>query len=443
MPALLSMRLKFLFIIPVVISSFLIAELYHYSIGDLSTFIDVPRAIPELLFFDLRVWTFNLSECPINIQDLTLHNSCTNNLYPFSYPIFPLYILQYLGLTRSFHNTYGLFLGIFTIISFLVFNYSAIHASSTARQKIVILTSCSIVLLSPPFRYLLERGQIDQFVLSLTSLLFSVFLNAGVRRQQRLQYILLLLSSTILSLTKIFPVTIIGFFALIDNIPLLKNAKSPLRKNFKAALPRLLLAALFIYCACILLPTITGARNAVPLDVDGHGYGLKVLVNAGYSDGIFKSLAAKLSLLLVACILTYRCLTKYSRKHNSLSMYPLIYRLSPGEKMLLIGSLINFPLYIATASINYKLSLLALLFPASSFLLNSQYIATRTIGINILVLGLISLTLSMSPYYSPTLYVYKEWLIYFLVHPILFGTLFGIILAYAHMSIASKAALRS
>lgn len=442
MLALLSMGLKLIFIIPVIISSFLIAELYHYSIGDLSTFIDVPRAIPELLFFDLRVWTFNLSECPINIQDLTLHNSCTNNLYPFSYPIFPLYILQYLGLTRSSHNTYGLFLGIFTIISFLVFNYSAINASSTFRQKLVILTSCSIALVSPPFRYLLERGQIDQFVLSFTSLLFSVFLNGGFRRQQRLQYILLLLSSTILSLIKIFPVTIIGFFAIIDNIPLLKP-NSPLRKNFKAALPRLLLAALFICCVCILLPTITGARNAVPLDVDGHGYGLKVLIDAGYSDGIFKSLAAKLSFLLVAGILTFRCLTKYSHKHNRISIYPFIYRLSPDEKMLLIGSLINFPLYIATASINYKLSLLVLLFPASSFLLNSPYIATRTIGINILVLGLISLTLSMSPSYSPTLYVYKEWLIYFIVHPILFGTLSGIILAYGHMSVASKVPLRS
>ena len=140
-------------------------ELVSYSSGNTDSFKDLPRSFPPYLFFDFHIWSANLRDCGIPVHLITLENSCSNNLYPFGYPVYPLYLLRLLPFTASSHITLSLVLGTTSIVCVSGLSIIQILSNQSIKVKLVIAISSFIALNTLPFRLLIERGQIDQVVL--------------------------------------------------------------------------------------------------------------------------------------------------------------------------------------------------------------------------------------------------------------------------------------
>jgi len=424
-------------------------EIYRYTSGDPYAFADVPRSFGDDIFFDLKILTYNLADCEVPLSSYPAE-SCTHNLYGFGYPVYPLYLLRSLGLDSSGHIWAGTCMGLMASGFIFLFFILDLARSANSRYQLLLAATLSLALISGPFQYIVERGQLDQVVIILLLIpqLLNQVLNGSPRTKQVIGLSLACFCLALGALTKIYPAIALLYISTLLIVYQLPVRRLCIRGTFVLIKNRILIPskslfmlsisfALFVISLAIPLSLnelIGSASSMVPPNVDGHGFGLKVLVDAPYATAIPLSIGGKI-LVFTASLLT----TLIAAKRTDLIRHlgsTYIFRLHPVDQLFFTTSALLVPLYLLTRSINYKLSLLILVLPAlcrgaacAGYLLRKLYIYA-------LLLTLACILLPMNLPYSSTLYIYKEWFIYFYAQPAIFGifTAFLIKLPMVHIS---------
>lgn len=413
----------------------ILSELFSYVSGDHAAFQDLPRANVSDIFFDLKIWTFNLSDCDIPLSSYRPDVSCTSNLYPFAYPVFPLYLLRLLPLDSTSHVKFGIILGLLTVLSLAsLFSLSALREKSW-KYSIVMATASSIFILSPPFRYLVERGQIDQVILLL--LIFPLLLAYAVPRllPSTLITIIAYVCYGIGALAKIYPIVAYlsnMLFSIASNLQAIFLPQRSSSSRIRHSLSSLSALVVFLFLIALLYQPYLNAKSALFPNLGGHGFGLVNLIDAPYALSMSLNLYSKITLFtasLIVCVRPFFHLATCHRQSLSNNTLSASSHSSAVEKLYLNIVAIMVATYLFSDSINYKLSLIGLLIPyLSSFTLSSSLVV-RTISSLLLISGLLSTVLSGYPPYNPVLYTYKEWITQFLLHPIFFGGLMGVLVS--------------
>ena len=431
----------FFLILPLGALIMLWIELHGYIKGDPYAFGDVPRAFGNDVFFDLKILTYNLVDCEVPLSSYPA-DSCTHNLYSFGYPVYPLYLLRNLGLDSSAHIWVGSCMGLITSTLIFLFFIRNMATSLNNKYQLLLATTLSLAFCSGPFRYIVERGQLDQIIIILLLLpqLLTNVTNAGPRTKGIFMLIATCFCLVLGALTKIYPaiaLLYISMLLIVYQLPFrlasisrtLKTTKSwsllPPQNLFFLSLS---FSLFFISLAIpIFLREIIGsASSMVPPNVDGHGFGLNVLINAPYATSIPLSLAGKI-LVFTASLLTTLIAAKKIDFIRHFA-YTSFYRLRSADQLFFTTSALLVPLYLLTRSINYKLSLLILILPSLCRGVAFAGGLLKKVYIYALILTLACLLLPMNIPYSPALYVYKEWFIYFFAQPALFGILTGFLI---------------
>ncbi len=405
-------------------------ELVGYAYGSSAAFNDVPRANPSEVFFDLRILTHNGVNCEININEIEPYRHCAVNLYPYNYPTFALWFVRLLGINPDSTSAVGVILGFTSIALLTIFFLQRMREVLPYR-----LTTCAIFLSligslnSFSFRYALERGQVDLLVLDLI-LLPLVLPFPSSKNEKKIPnrftgiYIGLILSS----LTKIFTLPALVGISTLETLSLIKQ-----RMN---ALCLILIWIVVIACGISLISPIQISRNLNMKGLGGHGFGLDVLLDAGYLPGVTSGMLLKLLFLGIGLVLyakpicsRLRYLSQKSGRSpaDQLQIIGASFReMGPSELYIVISTLIMAPLYIMTESINYKW---IFLLPAVASLMA---LASECPGVSnktkqaYLIFTIIFSQVFLSYPYSPTTYLYLEWLGHFAIHPFIIGGLCGL-----------------
>ena len=406
-------------------------ELLDYSSGDLSAFRDLPRASLADIFFDLKIWTFNLSDCDLPLSAYRPENSCTSHLYPFAYPVYPLYLLRLLPITSAAHVFFGVVLGIISICSVSALFYVSYLRNKTFKSAAILALAAPICMLSLPFKYLIERGQIDQVIL----ILLIVPLLVSYAKPRKIGYfqanIIAFSCYFAGALIKIYPIV-----AYLSNLVLSLLSKSQVKpppkigvfnRHRDIACTATAFALLLLLCWLLYEPYLTAKASLYP-NLGSHGFGLNNLLDAPYAHSWSLNKSSKIGIFLASLALSSWSLWK--PRHRALL------QTSSAARLFKIGNITEhcylnvFALlsiaYLFSDSINYKLSLVTILIPYLGTLMLSHSRQARVWSSLLFVCGLLSMLFAGYPSYNPSLYVYREWMAQFFLHPFLFGGFAGI-----------------
>ena len=417
-----------------------VTEVALYASGDVSVYSDVPRAEFSRYFYDLRIWSMNMADCQIPIGDLAGHNHCASDFYVFDYPVFPLYVLRFLGWKSSIHGYMGLILGILSVVStiFLTLEHPLQNWTSRHRVSWIVMGAFTAVVCtrSLPLRYAIERGQIDQVVYISAIALYAYIKNGSRERGNPwiLTFALLILAA--LSLAKIYP---IASLIWITSLSLFGTWRCRNTRRIRESILGGIFLPIVLSAGCLFLlaRSIAVARAANSFPVGGHGFGLTVLTDAGYANGSEFSLISKVLVTTAFCLLTFwvfsgvdslqfynkasHYITRSSQKSTPRS-WGSYKRVKPEVILLLIVFPFLEALYISSESINYKIIFIAALVPWFYLLIDSSSRALKYFGFLQLILVWV-IFLSPGLPFNPSLYLYVEWFNHFACQPAFFGCL--------------------
>ena len=402
-------------------------ELVGYAYGSSAAFNDVPRANPSEVFFDLRIFTHNGVNCGINIKEIEPYRHCAVDLYPYNYPTFALWLVRFLGISRDSTSEVGVILGITTITLLTIFFLQRMREVLPYRLAACGIFLCLIGSLNSfSFRYALERGQVDLFVLNLVLLpLVLPFQRGKSEKEISGQYIGIYIGLLLGSLTKIFTFPALVGISMLEALSLMKKRINCLSFIF--------FWITIIACGIVLVRPIQISRGLNIKGLGGHGFGLDVLLDAGYLPEVTSGILLKVLFLGIGLALytkpilsRLKFLTQKDGPSliNQLQVVGTNFRaMGSSELYTITSTLIIAPLYMATESINYKW---IFLLPAVACLIAS---ASKSPGVLhktkqvYLVIAIICSQALLSYPYSPTTYLYLEWLGHFAIHPFIVGGL--------------------
>jgi len=178
-------------------------------------FFGIPRALPR--FRDLYILVLNI-RCPTPVHLFSTVGSCSDRFYglspgQFDYPLLPFYIFSHIPQFFSDRpNLLGLLLGIAFIISF-----AAISAKLQEKYKLNQALALIVFILSIysfPFRYLIERGQLDQLAWTLAFLSILLCANKEALSRNKLRFLVGLLLLSVSASVKAFTLPFLGITAI-------------------------------------------------------------------------------------------------------------------------------------------------------------------------------------------------------------------------------------
>ena len=409
-------------------------ELLHYSLGSQKAFSDLPRGFAENRFMDLKIWTTNGADCWIPIEAIRADTHCAISNYVFDYPRAPLYIIRLLGIGSHHNIVLGTVLGIATILLawMLIYQtFSELQSKEKIRSITCLLTTAAIFT-SYQVRLLVERGQLDMFLLLIVVLPFVI---GSARQLESINTEWLLpiyLISAFIKPLMLAP----ALFICIDIVHTSVHFKSfnprgqlinrvATNRTFSATKAVFSCAAFGTTCA-LLKSDISVASHYLASTVTGGkiGFGLTTLLDAPYRDWSL-SISGKLALITIsALIASDKILLKPA------SQTPLSLKLLPWTRQLfLVSAAIIVPTYAFTDSYSYKMVFFVGVLPA---------LFQDLIGLEKVTKAGARFTLSLCAIsflygairYSDALYAYSEWFMHFLVHPLLIGTIAGKSISY-------------
>ena len=437
----------------------LFCELVRYSSGDVESFRDLPRTFAPYLFFDFHIWSANLRDCEIPIHLIALENSCSNHLYPFGYPVYPLYFLRLLPLTASSHTTLSLLLGSASIFCVLGYSIFQVVITQSIKAKLLMSITLIIALNTLPFRLLLERGQVDQVVLIAIAVICCIPLSSCSDKWREPVETLVYLLWALASLSKIFPIVgMVTYWALNAKFNYISTEKKSRLSHSKRTIPEaylqcaqsgwlILQSSIVLITVVLLVPSYFDAASVYYPNIDSLGYGLNVLSNAAYANkSPTLTYAFKLIVLILSSAFGLIALLRSTSLSsiNKDSFHLVIDEKSTSDqKMLFYVSICIVPAYLTTYSIAYKLSLLILILPSLSKMSASDSPALRTISSYVMVAYLLSCFFVNNPAYDTSLYMYKEWIVHFFLHPLFTGLLISSICYITLNSITHRRSITS
>ena len=403
----------------------LIAELVQYAQGSPASFTDVPRAEPNQVFFDLRILSHNGSGCDISIAEISPERHCATDLYPFNYPTFGLWIVRLIGIGADSTRDFGVALGATTIALVTVFFLQRFKEALPNKVAGFFVFICLILgLNSFAFRYALERGQVDLLILDLV-LLPLVF---PVPRRELIGeitkgHIGIYLGLIVSSLIKIFTFPALVGISVLETLALNKRRIATI----------LLLWTATILCGISLVHPVEISRAINISGLGGHGFGLSVLLNAGYLTDATSGLSLKFLFLGIGfALFSSTILVKLRSLIFQHRRQPIKFLKAMGisfgelrcsELYIIISTMIAVPLYIATENINYKWIFLLPTIGSLVVLASKTSVASNKVKLCYLIVTLALSQAFLSYPYSPTTYVYLEWLAHFAMHPFVIGGL--------------------
>lgn len=402
-------------------------ELFLYSIGYSFPYRDLPRASSADRFFDLKIWTFNGFGCNIPIQEIALKHHCAIDSYMFNYPTYPLWVLRFLRIGSQHHSLVGLSIGTVAIALFTYFAYS-LRKSVKINGSAYLLISLSYCLcvLSFPFRYALERGQIDVVV-------FSMLLIGILPRPRKAGNVRVSLFSPRLVLALIIS-TLVKAFTLPSLLLIWALSAAKIffsRSQVKArhkidAVSFLKMSVVIVIVVFLILPQALVANSVSFLKLGGHGFGLQTLIDAAYVHSAQAAVLTKVVFLLAGfCLLSsFSNARLNSVAYRKYVLYSL-HRLSISEVYILMVACFLPMLYLLTESINYKWIFIVPIPVACYALVESEIFASCRKSLNYFAVIVIADLLLLALPYSPVSYVYAEWLAQFALHPLTIGGLLG------------------
>jgi len=405
----------------------LIAELVQYANGSPSAFTDVPRAEPDQVFFDLRILSHNGSSCDISIPEISPERHCASDLYPFNYPTFGLWIVRLIGIGAESTSSFGVVLGVTTIALVTVFFLQRFKEVLPNKAAGFFVFICLILSLNSfAFRYALERGQVDLLILDLVLMpLIFPFPRRSLIGGITKGYIGLYLGLILSSLIKIFT-----FPALLGVNLIETQALSKERKN---NLTILLVWMTTILCGISLVRPVEISRAINMSGLGGHGFGLDVLLDAGYLNDSNCGLSLKVVFLgLGLSLFSGTILIRLKSLFFQYRGYPVRFMQATGtffgelrspQLYIIVSTLIIAPLYIVTENINYKWIFLLPTLGCLIVLAAKTSVAASTVKLYYLIAVITLSQIFLSYPYSPTTYVYLEWLAHFAMHPFIVGGL--------------------
>lgn len=387
--------------------------------GSAVVFFDIPR-FDSNKFYDLRIWTDNFNGCEIALADFRKDNHCALSLYPFNYPIYPLYILRALGFQSGYNIVYGTTLGIASIISFVVFLWLCAIERHQCRNSFwgewVFISFCFAAFWAKPMRYALERGQIDLVVLSWTICGLVLYHALYSRSSFSLAWMSVWLTTGLSSLAKIYPLPAfaIGAVLLVKEIKGSRQSLVCKRVNFFAVF------AISVFVAVGAISSYFVASSTAFPNLGGNGFGLMVLSSDFIDEGFSLTIKSKVLVFALAFLISTLQLLKIRQVAPSFfSPKECRYRM-PQLAMCLIGAFMSL-IYLSTESINYKLVFVSVYMVSSCCIYSSsESVDIRSWSGFSSATCLASLSLVSLPY-IPSLYVYPEWLGQFVVQPMMFG----------------------
>ena len=412
---------------PICAAFFCWIELFLYSIGYSFPYRDLPRASSADRFFDLRIWTFNGFGCDIPIQEIALKHHCAIDSYMFNYPTYPLWVLRFLRIGSLHHWLVGLSIGTVAITLFTYFAYN-LRKSVKVNGSAYTLISASycLCILSFPFRYALERGQIDVVVFSVLLIGILPRPSGGSNSRVSVFSLRLLLALIISTLVKAFtlPCLLLIWALSAAKIFLIRSqAKAKHKTNATSFLKMTVVITIIFF---LILPQALVTNSVSFLSLGGHGFGLQKLIDAAYVNSAKTAISTKVAFLLAGFYLfspfsSARLNSEDYRKH----MFYRLNRLSISEVYILMIACFLPMLYLLTENINYKWIFIVPI-PIACYALveNKRFTSCRKSLDYLSVIVLADLLLLALPY-SPVSYVYAEWLAQFALHPLTMGGLLG------------------
>jgi len=417
------------------------AELVLYSRGNSSyLFSPIPK-FDGHQFFDLYIWSANLSDCPIPVREITPTNHCGIQYYIFGQPAYPLYLFRLLGLHSRYHAIYGVILGVIPTILFTSIVLRA-YLTTQYQYRALLLTSIPTVLFSFQFRYALERGQTDLAIATLylvACVLF--FLTVKVFPHSRAFLIPVVLLSALATATKLYSFSIILSLLLVCVTTLIKVIRYRYGYTEKPSTPKASetvywLIFLIVLTLCLLINLYNSylfIKQASFKGLDNAGFGLTILTNAPYTTDLSVSLQSKLVVmtlfffLTIACILAGRNITRTSFQVFLPDIY-LLNNISCLQMLSILSIITIVPVYLVTESFPYKYIFAALALPGlieTSLLLKIKKLLTSSECVKLICI-FISLSLYL-PYlpFNPSISQHLEWFDHFFLYPAIMGGLTG------------------
>lgn len=399
-----------------------LAELLSYTLGNSGAYRDLPRSSPGRLFFDLYIWTSNLNGCNILPWELGGNNHCASELYPFNYPWYPIYFLRALGLSESYHLAGGFLVGLVGSCSYFWLSLSLLQ--ETLRYKMNWRRASCVILAfwagthTLPWRYALERGQIDLLITGLV--LVTVVSAFALRLSPKMKWNYMVCILAVAALTKIFPffAAITVYFSRPENCLNIRRQKDNIgRKN------AIMLGLGLILTAFLLIKPVMLTFQHNLSDLGGHGFGLKSLLNAGYASSFTFTFAWKCIVLVIGSMVG---LSIIGIKGARITRLPSALRMpnTLSELTIQLFSSMIIPLYLLTESISYKFIFVVAMLPCLAAVDFKDVQADRIANL-CFIAGICSI-MSISLPFSPSLYAYVEWFVHFLLHPLLFGLLLSL-----------------
>ncbi|QNG28912.1 hypothetical protein [Synechococcus sp. LTW-R] len=349
---------KYFFVsVPLVVELFLYSsDLDIFGLGK-SLFNGVPKATPQ--FRDLYILILNY-QCHIPIHQFKILGSCSDSFYgvirgEFDYPTAAFYIYNLIpGWLVKHPNLSGFLLGTFFLMSCLV---TATKIEKNLRiSNLCCLIAYSLLIYSFPFRYVIERGQLDQIAWILALLAFPLFLSKTYQRRSNKNILSAGLLIFLSVLIKGFTLPYLFIYSVLVNSILVSNRY--LKVFLYALIP-----------ISLLLLTISGTAPgsfASNLHVDpGIVFGFQV-PNAHNSLNLLnylKIVIATIGFLTFASVAN-KILKQAIRHYKGDSLTPIM--------TAALGASSFIIMYFFTSSANYKLVSLGLLFLSLAGLMSAR-----------------------------------------------------------------------
>ena len=434
-----------------------IYELIQYASGSLSSFSDLPRASPSDSFFDLHIWTSNLSDCPIDISALKGENHCASRYYVFDYPKYILFPLRQLGLTSAIHSWLGISLGAvaYILTAYSFFDLGGVVRTSKVHYVAVAGLLATVCVVSLPLRYAVERGQVDLVVYNIFCLYYLCRCKKWVFGEGS-AHLSGYLTLIITALIKIYSLASLIYISLLDAGSLLVARVVGRQVRTKRLVFSISGIFLAVICGFALSSDIDTARAANSFFLGGHGFGFSTLLDAAYSksfpfSGLGKSLVAFISI----CIgLSYGkelvsssalALNVINTSNDSKSLRFSCLQSKASVEIFLMVAPFMVALYSFTESINYKLIFLILLVPLWLNISFKVIPACESLRLfSILQLSAVFCRfLLLSLPFDPSQYLYSEWVIHFFCDPVIIGGTLSMLIILSLHSLLSAAIGRS
>lgn len=414
-------------VILVATTAFLTLEVYRYSKGDSTAFLNVPRAEPRNIFFDLRIWTINGADCNIPLGEITAEKHCAQDLYKFNYPVYFLYLIRFLGVSSSWHAAYGVGLAVCAMACMILLMGRLYRECQDKGGRLLILIFSIAINMSFPWRYAIERGQTDLIVFCLLAIPF-ILSSAKKDNDPRgspltsMGLIIALIGSAFI---KLFTLPS-ALFCVIARVLTTLN-KRGLSRSGQLTIYGWGIFMLFTTLA--LIPSFRATSTLNIVNLGGHGFGFETLMKAGYVNSYANGAICKITFAAIGlCIFCNKSLvgSLFVRPDSLLRRISHnVERLSVSDSYVCLAAIMYSSIYVVTESINYKW-IFILPVPACLVAISSlKRVRTGASQGSFRLLGtaiFISMGLLSVPF-NPTTYSYIEWIGHFALHPLCIGGL--------------------